>query len=88
MQGNEKPVDETPPAPNEEQNPPPSASEELSSKAVAAYEWWDNLATFHPDDPLWLGGVKFLVRVIGVLVFLALSPLIILGFMFAFLAVA
>ncbi|SER34764.1 hypothetical protein [Neolewinella agarilytica] len=68
--------------------PSPSASEELSSKAVAAYEWWDNLATFHPNDPLWLGGVKILVRVIGILVLLALSPLIILGFMFAFLAVA
>jgi len=67
---------------------PPSAGEELSTKAVAAYEWWDNLATFHPDDPLWLGGVKFLIRIIGVLVLLALSPLIILGFMFAFLAVA
>jgi hypothetical protein len=74
--------------PEKTAEPSPSASEELSSKAVAAYEWWDNLATFHPDDPLWLGGAKILVRIVGVLVLLALSPLIILGFLFAFLAVA
>lgn len=74
------------PDPSEEKDP--ARGEELAEKAKAAYQWWDNLATFHADDPLWLGGVKIIIRVIGVLVLLALSPLILLGLFFAFLAVA
>lgn len=59
----------------------------LADKAKAAYQWWDHLATFHPDDPWWLGGLKMGFRAVGVIVLLVLSPVIILGIMIGFAAV-
>lgn len=66
---------------------PANAADELADKAKAAYQWWDHLATFHPEDPWWVGGLKILFRFVGVVVLIALSPLILLGLLFAFLAV-
>jgi hypothetical protein len=66
----------------------PSKGEELAEKAQAAYRWWDNLATFHAEDPLWLGAAKIIFRLVGILVLLAMSPLIILGLLLAVMAVS
>lgn len=67
---------------------PTKPGEALADKAKSAYRWWDKLSTINPEDPLWLGGAKILARVVGVLVLLAMSPLILLGLFFAFIAVA
>lgn len=76
------------PGPGVPEEKSPSKGEELAEKAQAAYRWWDNLATFHAEDPLWLGGIKILIRVVGILVLLAMSPLIILGLLLALMAVS
>lgn len=65
----------------------PTAEAALADKAKAAYAWWDHLATFHPDDPWWLGGLKIGFRAVGVVLLLALSPVIILGILVGFAAV-
>ena len=65
-----------------------SAPEQLSGKVKETYEWWNNLATIHPEDPFWVGGLKILARLVGILVLLVLSPLIIMGFIMAFIAAA
>ena len=65
----------------------PSPGAELADKAKAAYRWWDHLATFHPDDPWYLGVAKVGFRAVGVVVLLALSPIIILGILIGFAAV-
>ena len=65
-----------------------SAPEQLTGKVKETYEWWNNLATINAEDPLWVGALKILVRLIGILILLALSPLIILGFIMAFIAAA
>ncbi|TXF86025.1 hypothetical protein FUA23_20020 [Neolewinella aurantiaca] len=75
--------DSTPP-----KNEPEKPGDALAEKAKSAYQWWDNLATLNADDPLWMGALKIGVRVLGVLILLALSPLILLGVMLAFIAVA
>lgn len=67
---------------------PASAPEQLSGKVKETYEWWNNLATINADDPFWVGGLKILARLLGILVLLALSPLIIMGFIMAFIAAA
>jgi hypothetical protein len=76
------------PAPDTPEEEAPSKGEELAEKAQAAYRWWDNLATFHAEDPLWLGVAKLGFRIIGTLVLLALSPLILLGLLLALMAVS
>ncbi len=73
--------------------PPPTGPEEatpggaLADKAAETYKWWNNLATLHPEDPLWVGAGKIGIRLLGILVLLALSPLIILGLVVAFITV-
>lgn len=74
------------PTPQDDQ--PEKPGEALAESAKNAYRWWDNLATLNADDPLWLGSAKILLRVMGILILLAMSPLILLGLFFAFLAVA
>lgn len=69
------------------ENQKPNAAEAMADKAKAAYQWWDHLATFHPEDPWWLGGLKLLIRGVGILILIILSPLLILGLIVAFLAV-
>lgn len=65
-----------------------SAPEQLSSKVKETYEWWNNLATINAEDPFWVGALKILVRLVGILVLLALSPLILMGFLMAFIVAA
>lgn len=65
----------------------PSAGDQLADKAKAAYQWWDHLATFHPEDPWWLGGLKLVFRAVGIIVLLILSPVILIGIFVAFMAV-
>lgn len=76
------------PAPDTPEEEASSKGEELAEKAQAAYRWWDNLATFHAEDPFWLGAAKILFRLVGILVLLAMSPLIILGLLLALMAVS
>jgi hypothetical protein len=73
-----------PPSNNEPEKP----AEALAQKAKSAYKWWDNLSTINAEDPLWVGAVKILARVVGILVLLAMSPLILLGLLLAFIVVA
>lgn len=73
----------SPPAPKS--NKP---GEEIAEKAQAAYRWWDDLARLNSEDPVWLMLAKIGVRVFGILVLLALSPLILLGLFLAFIVVA
>ncbi|MFK8162954.1 MAG: hypothetical protein AB8H12_10875 [Lewinella sp.] len=76
------------PGPDAPEEHTPTKGEELAEKAQAAYRWWDNLATFHAEDPLWLGAAKIGIRVVGILVLLAMSPLILLGLLLALMAVS
>lgn len=64
-----------------------TATEALSHKAAETYRWWNNLATIHPEDPLLVGVAKIGFRLLGILVLLALSPVILLGLIIAFFAV-
>ncbi|WP_116126499.1 hypothetical protein [Lewinella sp. IMCC34183] len=59
----------------------------ITEKAVETYQWWNNLATIHPEDPPLVGLTKLGVRLLGIIVLLALSPLILIGVVVAFFAV-
>ncbi len=55
----------------------------LLEKTARTFKWWNNLSTLNAEDPFWLGGLKILVRLVGILIMLALSPLVLLGMLFA-----
>lgn len=65
----------------------PSAAKALGDRAAETYQWWNNLATINAEDPFLVGVVKIGVRLIGIVVLLALSPIILLGIIIAFFAV-
>ncbi|WP_116107571.1 hypothetical protein [Lewinella sp. IMCC34191] len=71
----------------DEPQAPDSGAVSLKDKAAETYRWWDNLATINAEDPFWVGAAKIGVRLLGVIVLLALSPVIILGLIIAFFAV-
>lgn len=76
------------PQPTPANNNPENPGEALADRAKTAYKWWDNLATINAEDPLWVGASKILLRVVGILILLAMSPLILLGLFLAFIVVA
>ncbi len=88
MEAPQPPATPEPPTP---QPPPPpessSASNALTEKAAETYQWWNNLATLHPEDPFLVGAGKIGIRLVGIIVLLALSPIILLGLIIAFFAV-
>lgn len=65
-----------------------NAATELADRTKAAYQWWDNLATINAEDPFLVGAAKIGIRLVGIIVLIALSPLILLGFLMAFIVVA
>ncbi len=73
----------------EEQRDIPAEAEAsgVTGRAVETYKWWNNLATINAEDPLLVGLAKLGLRLVGILVLLALSPLIILGLLVAFITV-
>lgn len=64
----------------------PSKGEAIADKAKETYEWWNNLATINAEDPFLVGAVKILVRLVGILILLALSPFLIFSLLLAFFA--
>ena len=74
--------------PSQESDATAAPPEQLADKVKETYQWWDNLATINAEDPFWVGALKIGARLIGILILLALSPLIILGFLMAFVVAA
>jgi hypothetical protein len=72
------------PPPGEE---PAAPGAKLTDKAAETYKWWNNLATINAEDPFLVGAAKIGIRLLGILVLLALSPLILLGLIVAFITV-
>lgn len=68
-------------------DPPPAEDHDLKGRAVETYQWWNNLATINAEDPFLVGMAKLGIRLLGIVVLLALSPLIILGLVVAFITV-
>lgn len=75
----------TPTPPPEE---PVDSGSALADKAKDTYQWWDNLATLNENDPVPVMLGKIGIRVVGIIVLIAMSPLILLGFLMAFIVVA
>ncbi len=70
-----------------ENAPESGKTKSIADQAAETYQWWDNLATINVEDPFWVGAAKIGVRLFGVIVLLALSPVILLGLFIAFIAV-
>ncbi|MEM6395287.1 MAG: hypothetical protein AAF741_03000 [Bacteroidota bacterium] len=68
--------------------PEQSKSPAVGDRIKKTYDWWDNIASWHPEDPWYLIGAKIGVRILGIAILIALSPLILLGFLMALIVAA
>ncbi len=57
----------------------PSASDKMMDKAADSLNWWNRAATINEDDSIWIGFTKIVIRVIGILLLIAISPFVIIG---------
>ncbi|MFK8008648.1 MAG: hypothetical protein AB8H03_19980 [Saprospiraceae bacterium] len=67
---------------NQKENKPnkkPSASDKMMDKAANSFNWWNRVATINEEDSIWIGFTKIIIRVIGILFLIAISPFVILG---------
>ncbi|MFT6319837.1 MAG: hypothetical protein ACJAT4_000754 [Granulosicoccus sp.] len=57
----------------------PSASDKIMDKAADKLNWWNRAATINEDDSMWVGFTKIVIRIIGILLLIAISPFVIIG---------
>ena len=72
--------------PNDESQPDTKSDNKMINKATETYEWWNNLATLNPEDSIGLSILKIGFRIIGIIVLIALSPMVLVAIIVAFMA--
>jgi len=72
----------------ENNNPPKKekSTDKMMNKATDTYNWWNNMVTLKEEDPIYLGFFKIMLRVIGIVIMIGISPLVIFGLFVAFAA--
>ena len=73
---------------DEESGKPIEGSETPNKNAVLektaqTFRWWNKLSTINAEDPIIITIMKIGIRIIGILFLIAISPLVILGIIFA-----
>ena len=56
-----------------------SGTDKMMDKAADSLNWWNRAATINEDDSIWVGFTKIIIRIIGILFLIAISPFVILG---------
>ena len=64
-----------------------AAPDQMLDWASRLYYRFDKLVSFYEDDSIWLMGFKVIMRILGIIILLLLSPFFILGLILAFAAV-
>lgn len=62
-------------------------SDQMLDKSIETFKWWNNLATLNKEDSIPLSLVKISIRVVGIVIMIAISPIAIIALMIAFAAV-
>ena len=70
----------------ESEGKPSHAEGNLSDRAKDTYNKWNKLFAIKSDDTFWVKTAKISIRIIILLILVALSPLILVGLLFALLA--
>ena len=56
-----------------------SSTNKMMDKAAESLNWWNRAATINDDDSIWVGFLKIVLRIIGILFLIAISPFVIIG---------
>ena len=71
---------------NNEPEKKEKATDKMMDKAADTFNWWNRMATLHEDDPIYIGFLKVMIRIVGIVIMVAISPFVLLGLIVAFTA--
>lgn len=71
---------------NNEPEKKEKATDKMMDKAADTFNWWNRMATLHEDDPIYIGFFKIMIRIVGIVIMVAISPFVLLGLIVAFTA--
>ncbi len=66
---------------------PKKVSDQMVDKGLATFKWWNNLATLNKEDSIAMSLVKISIRIVGIIILIAISPIAIIALIIAFMAV-
>lgn len=74
---------------SQEENPPTNqkTTDLMLDKSMDAFKWWNNLATLNKEDSIPMSLVKIGIRIVGIIVLIAISPIAIVALIIAFMTV-
>jgi len=78
---------ENAPSNNKEENEPKKASDQMIDKGLETFKWWNNLATLNKEDSVGMSLAKISIRIVGIIILIAISPIAIVALIIAFMAV-
>lgn len=62
-------------------------SDQMIDKGLETFKWWNNLATLNKEDSIPMSLIKISIRVVGIIIMIAISPIAIIALIIAFMAV-
>lgn len=65
----------------------PDAVDQVMNKTRSAYRSFSDYVAFRDDDPTWMLAYKLMLRFMGIVFMIILSPFLIVGLTLAFIAV-
>lgn len=78
---------ENPPINKNEEDAPKKVSDQMIDKGLETFKWWNKLATLNKEDSIPMSLVKISIRVVGIVIMIAISPIAIIALIIAFMAV-
>ncbi len=70
-----------------EDDVPKKVSDQMLDKGLETFKWWNNLATLNKEDSIPMSLFKLSIRIVGIVLMIAISPIAIIALIIAFMAV-
>ena len=65
----------------------PSATDKMLDKAADTINWWTKISRINADDAVHIAFMKIMMRIVGIILLIIISPFAILGLIIGFLTV-
>ena len=65
----------------------PSTTDKMLDKAADTINWWTRISRINAEDAIYIVGLKVLMRIVGIILLIIISPFAIAGLIIGFLTV-
>ena len=71
----------------ENENKDPSATDKMLDKAADTINWWTRISRINAEDAVHVVAMKVMMRIVGIILLIIISPFAIMGLIIGFLTV-